>query len=465
MLINEAVDTWQRGIASREDIDIAMTKGVNYPKGLFAWAEEIGIENCVTGLDRLYDQYKEERYRCAADGIRTAIGNFKGSLAKVRTDDLAAHVIKALVERHPEIPTTAYDDVILGCANQAGEDNRNVARMSLLLAGLPYSVPGETVNRLCSSGLSAIIHAHRAIKAGDGDLFISGGVENMTRGPWVISKVSSAFGRDAEMHDSSFGWRFINPKLKALYGTDGMGMTAENLVEKYGISREDQDAFAAWSQHKAAKAQKSGRLAKEIISIAIPQRKKEPIIFENDEFIKPTTTPEILAKLRTAFKSKDEGGTVTAGNASGLNDGAAATMIASEQAVKDYALKPLARIVSSAVVGVEPRIMGIGPVEASKKALSKANLTLEDMDIIELNEAFAAQSLACTRAMGLADDDPRINPNGGAIAIGHPLGMTGSRILLSAAKELKRRGGKYALVTMCIGVGQGIAIIIENNRP
>ena len=343
------------------------------------------------------------------DGIRTPIGNYKGTLSTVRTDDLAALVIKELVARNPNIPKEAYDDVIIGCANQAGEDNRNVARMALLLAGLPFSVPGETVNRLCSSGLSAIIHANRAIKAGDGDLFISGGVENMTRGPYVIAKSSSAFGNDSKMYDSSFGWRFINPRMQKLYGTDGMGNTAENLVSTYNISREDQDAFAYWSQMKAAKAQENGRLAKEIVTVEIPQRKKDPIQFSKDEFVKPTTTKEVLAKLRPAFKT--EGGSVTAGNSSGLNDGAAATIIASEDAVRQYNLKPLARIVSSAVVGVEPRLMGIGPVEASNKALVKAGLTMDDMDIIELNEAFASQALACTRAWGLADDDPRLNPN------------------------------------------------------
>lgn len=395
------------------------------------------------------------------DGIRTPIGKFTGTLSTVRTDDLGALVIKEIVERNSSIPKDAYDDVILGCANQAGEDNRNVARMSLLLAGLPHTVPGETVNRLCSSGLSSIIHAHRAICAGDGDVFIAGGVENMTRGPWVISKVSKPFGRDAQMHDSSFGWRFVNPKMKEQYGVDGMGMTAENLVEKYGISREDQDTFAYHSQMKASKAQESGRLAKEIVPVSIPQRKKDPIHFDSDEFIKPGTTKEILSKLRPAFKSAEQGGSVTAGNASGLNDGAAAVIVASDEAVKKYGLSPMARIVSSAVVGVEPRIMGIGPVEASLKALAKAGLTMEDMDIIELNEAFAAQSLACIRAWGLKDDDPRINPNGGAIAIGHPLGVTGTRICYSAALELQLQQKKYALVTMCIGVGQGYAAIIE----
>ena len=392
------------------------------------------------------------------DGVRTPIGNYQGTLSGVRADDLGALVIKTLAEKHPEIPANAFDDVILGCANQAGEDNRNVARMSLLLAGLPETVPGETVNRLCASGLSAVIHANRAIKAGDGDLFIVGGVENMTRGPLVVSKPSSAFGTDSKMYDSSFGWRFINPKMKEMYGVDAMGETAENLVDQYNISREDQDRFALLSQQKAAKAQENGRLSKEIVPVEIPQRKTDPIIFSKDEFVKPNTSMEGLSKLRGAFR-KD--GSVTAGNASGLNDGAAAVLVASEEAVKKYNFKPLARIVSSAVVGVEPRIMGIGPVEATKKALTKAGLTLNQIDIIELNEAFAAQSIACIRALGLKDDDPRINPNGGAIAIGHPLGVTGARIAYSAALELSLTGKKYALITMCVGVGQGYAMIIE----
>ena len=394
------------------------------------------------------------------DGTRTPIGSYHGTLSAVRTDDLGAMVIKHVLEKNPNIPKDAFDDVIMGCANQAGEDNRNVARMCSLLAGMPFSVPGETVNRLCSSGLSAIIHANRAIKAGDGDLFISGGVENMTRGPYVMSKPSKAFGNDSKMYDSSFGWRFVNPKMHEMYGTDGMGNTAENLVEKYNISREDQDAFAYNSQMKATKAQENGRLAKEIMTVEIPQRKKDPIQFSKDEFVKPTTTKDILGKLRPAFKK--EGGSVTAGNSSGLNDGAAATIVASEDAVKKYNLKPLARIVSSAVVGVEPRIMGIGPVKASNKALEKAGLTMEDMDVIELNEAFAAQALACIREWGLKDDDLRINPNGGSIAIGHPLGVTGARIAYSAALELQETNKRYALVTMCVGVGQGYAAIIEN---
>ena len=394
------------------------------------------------------------------DGIRTPIGNYKGTLSAIRTDDLGALVISEIVKRNSEIPKNAYDDIIMGCANQAGEDNRNVARMSSLLAGMPFTVPGETINRLCSSGLSAIIHANRAIKAGDGDLFIAGGVENMTRGPYVIQKPATGFGGDSKMYDSTFGWRFINPKMEKLYGVDGMGITAENLVAKYNISRKDQDEFAYWSQMKASKAQQNGRLAKEIVTVEVPQRKKESILFSRDEFIKPNTSLEVLSNLRPAFKK--ETGSVTAGNSSGLNDGAAATIIASEDAVKKYNLKPLARIVSSAVVGVEPRIMGIGPVEASNKALLKAGLSLEDMDIIELNEAFAAQALACTRALGLKDNDARLNPNGGAIALGHPLGVTGARIAYSAALELKEKNKKYALITMCIGVGQGYAAVIEN---
>ncbi|MFM2213631.1 MAG: Beta-ketoadipyl-CoA thiolase [Bacteroidota bacterium] len=392
------------------------------------------------------------------DGVRTPIGSYQGTLASVRPDDLGALVIKTVVENNPNIPTDAYDDVIMGCANQAGEDNRNVARMSLLLAGLPYTVPGETVNRLCSSGLSAIINASRAIKAGDGHVFIAGGVENMTRGPLVVSKPSSAYGTDSKMYDSSFGWRFVNPNMQAMYGTDAMGQTAENLVEQYNISREDQDAFALQSQMKASAAQASGRLAKEIVTVAVPQRKGDALQFSRDEFVKPTSSMEGLAKLRPSFK-KD--GSVTAGNSSGLNDGAAATIIASAEAVAKYGLKPLARMVSSAVVGVEPRIMGIGPVEATKKALAKAGLTLDQIDIIELNEAFAAQSIACLRALGIADNDPRVNPNGGSIALGHPLGVTGARIAYSAALELQVTGKQYALITMCIGVGQGYAAIIE----
>ena len=392
------------------------------------------------------------------DGIRTPIGNFGGTLGPVRTDDLGALVIKELMNRNSNIDPMLIEDVIFGCANQAGEDNRNVARMSGLLAGLPWKSGGETVNRLCASGMASTINAARAIKDGAGDIYISGGVENMTRGPWVISKVSKPYGRDAQMHDSSFGWRFINPKMEELYGTDGMGVTAENLVEKYGIEREAQDQFALWSQQKAARAIESGRLAEEIVAVTIPQRKKDPIIFDTDEFVRPGSTIEGLAKLRPAFK-KD--GSVTAGNSSGLNDGAAALLVASEDAVNKHGMKPLARIVGAAVAGVEPRIMGIGPVYASQKVLERTGLTLDQMDILELNEAFAAQVLACTRKMGVADNDERINPNGGAIALGHPLGVTGARILQSAAIELQRSNKRYALVSMCIGVGQGYATILE----
>ena len=392
------------------------------------------------------------------DAIRTPLGNFGGALATTRVDDLGALVIKTLMDRNPNVPKEAIEDVIMGCANQAGEDNRNVARMSLLLAGLPYTVPGETVNRLCASGMSAIINASRVIQLGDADVMLAGGLENMTRGPWVISKASKPFGRDVQMFDSSFGWRFVNKKLDDMYGTEGMGSTAENLAEMYNISREDQDKFALNSQQKAAKAQAEGRFDLETVPVKIPQRKKDSIIFSKDEFIKANSSLEVLGKLRTAFK-KD--GTVTAGNASGLNDGAAAMLLASEDAVKKYNLKPTAKIVSSAVVGVEPRIMGIGPVKASKKALAKAGLTIDDMDIIELNEAFSAQSLACIREMGLKDDDARINPNGGAIALGHPLGVSGTRIIQTAALELQKQNKRYALCTMCIGVGQGYATVIE----
>jgi acetyl-CoA acyltransferase len=393
------------------------------------------------------------------DAVRTAIGNFGGSLAAVRTDDLAAIVIRELLKRNAGFDPAEIEDVILGCANQAGEDNRNVARMSSLLAGIPITAGGETVNRLCASGMAATINAARAIKDGAGSIYISGGVENMTRGPWVISKTSSAFGRDAQMFDSSFGWRFINPKMKELFGVDGMGETAENLAEMYGISREDQDKFAFNSQQKATIANAAGRFAQEIVVVEIPQKKKDPIRFDKDEFIKSSTTLEALAALKPAFKSS--GGSVTAGNASGLNDGAVALLLANEEATKRNAFKPLARIVSSAVAGVEPRIMGIGPVPASEKALKRAGLTLKDIDVFEINEAFAAQVLACTRKLGIDDNDPRINPNGGGIALGHPLGMTGGRILQTAALQLQQTNKRFALVTMCIGVGQGYATIIE----
>lgn len=396
------------------------------------------------------------------DGIRTPIGNFGGTLSTVRTDDLAALSISELLRRNSGLDPASVGDVILGCANQSGEDNRNVARMALLLAGMPYSVPGETVNRLCASGLAAAVNASRMLAMGEANIAIAGGVENMTRGPWVISKVSKAFGRDSQMHDSSFGWRFINPKLKEVYGTDGMGVTAENLVDMYGISREDQDAFAYRSHMLATAARDEGRLSEEIESVCIPKRKQDDIIFEHDEFIKPGTTPEILAKLRPAFRK--EGGSVTAGNASGLNDGSAALLLANEAGLREQGFEPLAEIVSSAVVGVEPRIMGIGPVKASELALQRAGIGFDDIDVIELNEAFAAQALACIRQWGLADDDKRINPNGGGISLGHPLGVTGSRILLAAARQLKRTGGKFGLVTLCIGVGQGYAVVIKNTQ-
>lgn len=394
------------------------------------------------------------------DGTRSPIGNFKGSLAAVRTDDLMAMVIKGLMDKNPGLPQDKIDDVIIGCANQAGEDNRNIARMSLLLAGLPVTVPGETVNRLCASGMSAVVQAMRAIRSGEGDVFIAGGVEGMSRAPFVLSKAEGSFATDQKMYDSSFGWRFINPEMAKIFGTEAMGKTAENLAEMYGISREEQDQFALNSQMKATKARESGRFAEEITDIVIPQRKGEPKTVNTDEFIKPATSMEVLAKLKPAFVK--ENGSVTAGNASGLNDGAAAVLIASGEATRNYGLNPLARIVSSAVVGVEPRIMGIGPVEASKLALKRAGLTLEDIDLIELNEAFAAQSIACLKELGIASDDARVNVNGGAIALGHPLGMSGARITYSAALELNKTRKKYALATMCVGVGQGYAVILEN---
>lgn len=393
------------------------------------------------------------------DAVRTPIGKYGGALSGVRPDDMAALVIKTLVERNTGLDPAEISDVILGCANQAGEDNRDVARMALLLAGLPYTVPGETVNRLCASGMSAVISASRAIRSGDGDLYIAGGVESMSRAPFVMGKSETAFGRVPDIYDTTIGWRFPNPKLKAMYGTDSMGETAENVAEKYNIDRESQDLFAFNSQMKATKSRTAGRFQIESIPVVIPQRKGEPIIVSEDEFIRPETTLEALAKLKPAFKSI---GSVTAGNSSGVNDGACALILTNEYGANKHNLKPLARIVSSAVVGVEPRIMGIGPVEASNLALRRAGLTFNDIDIIELNEAFAAQGLACIREWGLADDDPRFNPNGGAIALGHPLGMTGARLLTTAAYELKERNLRYALCTLCIGVGQGYAAIIEN---
>lgn len=390
------------------------------------------------------------------DYLRSPIGNLAGSLAPVRPDDLASQVLREIVQRHPALDPAAIDDIILGCANQAGEDNRNVARMAGLLAGLPVTVPGITVNRLCASGMAAGIHAAHALHAGEGQVMLAGGVESMTRAPWVLSKSSSAFGRDAQLFDTSFGWRFINPALQQQYGTDAMGETAENLAEMHAISRDDQDQFALWSQQKATAA--AARLSEEIMAVSIPQRKGEPVTVTRDEFIKPQTTFEGLSALKPAFR---KGGSVTAGNSSGLNDGAAALLLASASGLKQHGLTPLARIVASGVSGTEPRIMGIGPVAASRLALSRAGLTLAQVDLIELNEAFAAQVLACTRSLGLDDSDARINVNGGAIALGHPLGMSGARLLGTAALELKRQQKHYALCTMCIGVGQGFAVVLE----
>ncbi len=394
------------------------------------------------------------------DGVRTAVGSLGGGLSEVRADDLGAQVIRALMARHPDLDPAAVDDVMFGCANQAGEDNRNVARMAALLAGLPVSVPGETVNRLCASGMAAIANAARAIKSGEGDVYVAGGVESMTRAPYVLSKVSKPFARDMELFDTSLGWRFVNPAMKAKHGTDSMGQTAENVAEQYGVSRVDQDAFALRSQQKASTARSAGRFATEITAVEIPQKKGDPKRFDQDEFIRSETTLEILAKLKPAFRM-DGKGSVTAGNSSGLNDGAAALLLASSEAVAKHHLEPKARVVVSAVAGVEPRIMGMGPVPSSLLALSRAGLTLDQMDVIELNEAFAAQSLACLRELKISDDDPRVNPNGGAIAIGHPLGMSGARLVLTAMRELDRTQGRYALATMCIGVGQGMAMVIE----
>lgn len=392
------------------------------------------------------------------DGIRTPIGKFGGILSTIRADDLAALVIQSLLKRHPEIETNEIEDVIFGSANQAGEDNRNVARMALLLAGLPTTIPGITVNRLCASGMSAVVQSAQALQVGDGELYIAGGVEHMTRAPYVLSKSTTPFARDAQLFDTSIGWRFVNPRLEDMYGVDGMGQTAENVAEQFNISREDQDAFAAWSQQKASRANANGRLAMEIVDVEVPQRKSPPIIFDHDEFIRPNTTVEVLAKLRPAFRKN---GSVTAGNASGINDGACALLLASDDAVKKYQLKPRARVVANAAVGVEPRVMGVGPIAATRKVLARSGLSLSDMDVIELNEAFAAQSLACTRELELADNDKRINPNGGAIALGHPLGMSGARLLTTAMIELEQKNGRYALCTMCVGVGQGVATIIE----
>jgi acetyl-CoA acyltransferase len=395
------------------------------------------------------------------DGLRTPIGSFGGSLATVRPDDMAALVMMRLLARHPSLDPTLIDDVIFGCANQAGEDNRNVARMALLLGGLPISVPGVTVNRLCASGLSAVAMAASSIRSGEGNLFMAGGVESMTRAPYVLSKGATPWARDAQLYDTSIGWRFVNPKMKELYGTDSMGETAENVADKYSVSREDQDRFAFQSQRKAAAARERGRFTTEITPVVVPgPRKGSDFEFGEDEFIRPDTTPEVLARLRPAFRSGGHG-SVTAGNSSGINDGACALILASEATVKSQNLPAIARVVASAAAGVEPRYMGIGPVPATRKVLDRAGLTLDQIDVIELNEAFASQSLACVRELGLADDDPRVNRNGGAIALGHPLGMSGARLVLTAARELEATGGRRALCTMCVGVGQGAAMIIE----
>ncbi|WP_062117979.1 3-oxoadipyl-CoA thiolase [Aureimonas sp. AU40] len=396
-----------------------------------------------------------EAFICAY--LRTPIGRFGGALSSVRADDLGAVPLKALMERHPSVDFGAVDEVIFGCANQAGEDNRNVARMSLLLAGLPETVPGTTMNRLCGSGMDAVITAARAIKAGEAELVIAGGVESMSRAPFVMPKAETAFSRHAEIHDTTIGWRFVNPLMQAQYGVDSMPETGENVAEDFGISREDQDAFAVRSQNKAAAAQGNGRLAKEIVPVTIPQRKGDPKIVDADEHPRATTI-ETLAKLPTPFR---KGGTVTAGNASGVNDGAAALIVASEDAARRHGLTPIARILGGATAGVAPRIMGFGPAPASKKLMARLGLAQTDFDVIELNEAFASQGLATLRDLGIRDDDARVNPNGGAIALGHPLGMSGARIAGTAALELALTGKRHALATMCIGVGQGIAIALE----
>ena len=397
-----------------------------------------------------------EAYIC--DGVRTAIGRYAGALASVRTDDLGAVPIRALMQRYPNVNWEKLDDVFYGCANQAGEDNRNVARMSALLAGLPTATAAVTLNRLCGSGIDAVGTAARGIKAGEISLAIAGGVENMSRSPFVMGKAESAFSRNAQIYDTTMGWRFVNKLMKAQYGIDSMPETAENVAEQYGVNREDQDAFALRSQQKACAAQDNGNFNDEIVAVEIPRRKQEPLIFDKDEHPRAGTTLEALAKLPTPFR---EGGTVTAGNASGINDGACALLVASEQAISDYQLTPKARVVAMAVAGVDPRIMGIGPVPAVQKVLKLAGLNIADMDVIELNEAFAAQGLAVMRELGLPDDAPQVNPNGGAIALGHPLGMSGARLVTTATHQLQRTGGRYALCTMCIGVGQGIAMIIE----
>jgi 3-oxoadipyl-CoA thiolase len=393
------------------------------------------------------------------DAIRTPIGRFGGALSPVRTDDLAAHPIKTLMARNQEVDWAKLDDIYYGCANQAGEDNRNVARMAALLAGIPTGVPAATVNRLCGSGMEAVTQAAREIRCGEAELAIAGGVESMSRAPFVMGKAETAFSRKAEIYDTTIGWRFVNPLMKRQHGIDSMPETAENVAEDYQISREDQDLFALSSQKKAGAAQDSGRLAKEIVAVEIKQRKGDPIVVTRDEHPRPDTTLEMLAKLPTPFRK--EGGKVTAGNASGVNDGAAAMLVASEAAAQAYGLTPRARVVASAAAGVEPRIMGIGPAPATEKVLARAGLGLGDIDVIEINEAFAVQVLAVLRLLGLADDDPRVNPNGGAIALGHPLGASGARLVATAVQELHEKQARYALCTACIGVGQGIAVVLE----
>ncbi|EMA4579128.1 TPA: 3-oxoadipyl-CoA thiolase [Acinetobacter baumannii] len=392
------------------------------------------------------------------DAIRTPFGRYAGGLAPVRADDLGTVPIKALMQRNPSVDWEQVDDVIYGCANQAGEDNRNVGRMSALLAGLPYQVPATTINRLCGSSLDAIAIAARAIKAGEANLVIAGGVESMSRAPYVMGKSDSAFGRSQKIEDTTMGWRFINPKLKELYGVDTMPQTAENVAEQFNVNRADQDQFALVSQQRTASAQAKGFFSKEIVAVEIPQRKGDAVVIDTDEHPRASTTLEGLSKLKPVVKAD---GTVTAGNASGINDGAAALLIASDEAVQAYNLKPRAKIIASTAVGVEPRIMGFAPAPAIKKLLKQANLTLEQMDVIELNEAFAAQALAVTRDLGLPDDSAKVNPNGGAIALGHPLGASGARLVTTALNQLEQTGGRYALCSMCIGVGQGIALIIE----
>ena len=392
------------------------------------------------------------------DAQRTAIGRFGGALASVRADDLAAVPIAALMARNPDVDWSRVDDVIMGCANQAGEDNRNVARMAALLAGLPVDVPGATINRLCASGMDAVGSAARAIRAGDMDLAIAGGVESMTRAPFVMPKAETAFSRANAVYDTTIGWRFVNPKMKSQYGVDSMPETADNVAADHDVSRADQDAFAKRSQDRWAAADAAGVFAEEITPVTIPQRKGDPIVVDRDEHPRPQTTAEALGKLRP-INGPDL--TVTAGNASGVNDGAAALLIASEQAASDHKLTPIARVVAMSAAGVEPRVMGIGPIPACKKVLARAGLTIDQMDVIELNEAFASQGLATLRALGVSDDAPHVNANGGAIAIGHPLGMSGARLVMTAALQLKRSGGRYALCTMCVGVGQGVALILE----